>query len=167
MPRTAHATLRFEAEMRRQLLARHLQTKPLRAVLGRRDECHGSCGSEQDDIASSDIYDSVVVTDDRFAGILNRDEIVLHVITANVQFRPLHAGCVTGEIHCSESEDAPRAHLACEDVGSASRTKTSKILAQCRYETVIIQFWSAEKLIVWLHYRLHGSIILQVYSHGL
>src|ERR1700761_7275110 len=160
MPRTAHATLRFEAEMRRQLLARHLQTKPLRAVLGRRDECHGSCGSEQDDIASSDIYDSVVVTDDRFAGILNRDEIVLHVITANVQFRPLKAGSVAGEIHCSESEDAPRAHLAGEDVGFASRSKPSPILAHGSSETVIVQFWSAEKIVVRVHHRLHGTIIL-------
>jgi hypothetical protein len=93
-PATACAILRLEAEMRRQVLARHLQTKPLRAVLGWRDECHGSYGIEQDDIASSDIYDSVVVNDDRFAGILICDLTVLLLIAANVQFRPLHAGCV-------------------------------------------------------------------------
>ena len=48
---------------------------------------------------------------------------------------------------------------ACEDVGFASRTKTSPILAQCSYETIIVQFWSAEKIIVWLHHRLPREII--------
>ena len=82
------------------------------------------------------------------------DEVILHSITANVQLRPVNADSVAGEIHRSEPEDPPRAHPACEDVGSASRTKTSKILAQCGYETVIIQFWSAEKIIGRPHHRL-------------
>ena len=132
-----------------------------RPVLGLRDECHGSCGIEQDDIASSDIYDSVVLNDCRSACKLNYGVIVLHVITANVQFRPLNAGSVAGEIHCNESEDAPRAHLAGEDVGFASRSKPSPILAQCSSETVIVQFWSAEKIVVRVHHQLHGAIILQ------
>src|SRR4029077_9986219 len=110
-------------------------------------------GIEQDEFASSGIYNSVVLNDCRSARQLSYDEVILHVITANVQLRPVNADSVAGEIHRSEPEDAPRAHPACEDVGSASRTKTSKILAQCSYETVIIQFWSAEKIIVWLHYR--------------
>src|SRR5262249_30982527 len=117
LPATARATLRRETEMRHQAFARYSQTKPLRAVLVRRDERHGSCGIEQDEIASSDLYDSVVVNDGRFAGILNRDVIVLQAITANVQLRSLHADSVAGDIHCSESEDAPRTHPAGEDVG--------------------------------------------------
>ena len=36
-------------------------------VFGLRDECYGSCGIEQDDIASSKIYDSVVLHDFRSA----------------------------------------------------------------------------------------------------
>src|ERR1700750_418801 len=65
---TARAALRLETEMRRQLPARQLQTEPLRvAVLGLRDECHGSRGIEQDDIAGSDIYDAVVLNDCRSA----------------------------------------------------------------------------------------------------
>jgi hypothetical protein len=125
------------------------------------NECHGSCGIEQDDIASREIYDSVVLNDCRSARQLSYDEVILHVITANVQLRPVNADSVAREIHRSEPEDAPRAHPACEDVGSASRTKTTKILAQCSYETIIAQFWSAEKIIVWLHHRLHGEMILQ------
>src|ERR1700759_2541276 len=121
-----------------------------------RHECHGSCGIEQDDIASSDIYDSVVLNDCRSAGKLNYCVIILHIITANVQFRPLNAGSIAGEIRCNESEDAPRTHLADEDVGFDSRTKPSPILANCSSEAVIVQFGSAEKIVVWLHHRLHG-----------
>jgi Protein of unknown function (DUF1403) len=84
-----------------------------------------------------------------------------------VQFRLLKAGSVAGEIHCSESEDAPRAHLAGEDVGFASGSKPSPILAHCISETVIVQFWSAEKIVVRVHHRLHGEIILQASSYGL
>src|SRR3984885_3091520 len=108
---------------------------------------------EQDEFASSGIYNSVVLNDCRSARQLSHDEVILHVITANVQPRPVNADGVAGEIHRSEPEDAPRAYPACEDVGSASRTKTSKILAQSSYETVIIQFWSAEKIIVRVHHR--------------
>src|SRR4029077_17574577 len=121
-------------------------------------------GIEQDEFASSGIYNSVVLNDCRSARQLSYDEVILHVITANVQLRPVNADSVAGEIHRSEPEDAPRAHPACEDVGSASRTKTSKILAQCSYEPVIIQFWSAEKIIVWLHHRLRREIIYQTYA---
>src|SRR4029079_4807504 len=150
---TARATLGFEAEMRNQVLARQLQTKPLRVpVLGLRNECDGSCGIEQDDIASSVIYDSVVLNDCRSACKLNHGVIVLHVITPNVQFRPLKAGNVAGKIHCSESEDAPRAHLADENVGFASGSKPSPIVAHCSSATVIVQFLTAEKIIVWVQH---------------
>ncbi|KGT75670.1 hypothetical protein MA20_31120 [Bradyrhizobium japonicum] len=152
----------FEAEMRNQVLARQLQTKPLRGpVLGLRDECYGSCGVEQDDIASSEIYDSVVLNDCRSAGKLNYGVIILHVITANIRFRTLNASRVAGEIRCDESEDAPRAHLAGEDVGFESGTKQSPILAQRSSETVIVQFWRAEKIVVWVHHQLHGTTMLQ------
>jgi hypothetical protein len=154
--------------MRNQVLARQLQTKPLRfPVLGLRDECYGSCGIEQDDIASSEIYDSVVLHDFRCARKLNHGVIVLHVITANIRFRALNAGRVAGEIRCNESKDAPRAHLAGEDVGLESSTKPSPILAQRSSETVIVQFWSAEKIVVWVHHQLHGTRILQTQWCGL
>src|SRR5262245_65454797 len=154
--------------MRNQLLARQLQTKPLRvSVFGLRNECYGSCGIEQDDIASSEIYDSVVLHDFRSARKLNHGVIVLHVIMANIRYCALNAGGVAGEIRCNESEDAPRAHLAGEDVGFESRTEPSPILAQRSSETVIVQLWRAEKIVVRVHHRLHGSIILQAYSNGL
>jgi hypothetical protein len=79
------------------------------------------------------------------------DVIVLHAVTTNVQFRPLEAGGVADEIHCGESEDAPRAHPAGEDVGFASRSKPPPILAHCSSETVIVQFRSAEKIVVRVH----------------
>src|ERR1700754_3851910 len=60
----------------------------------------------------------------------------------------------------AKSEDAPRVHLAGEDVGFASRSKPSPILAHCSSETVIVQFWSAEKIVVRVHHRLHGAIVL-------
>ena len=146
LPASARATLRLEAEMRHQVLARQLQTKPLR--LPDPKECHGSPGIEQDEFASSGIYNSVVLNDCQFARQLSCDEVILPVITANVQLRPATADNVVDEIHRSEPEDAPRAHPACEGVGSASITKTSKTLVHRSNETVIIQFWSAEKIIV-------------------
>jgi hypothetical protein len=137
-------------------------------VLAPRDERHGRCGIEQDDIASSDIYDFFVLNDCQSAARkLNYGVIVIHVITANVQFRPLNAGSVAGEIRCNESKDASRAYLAGEDVGFGSGTKLSPILAQCSAETVIVQFWSAEKIVVRMHHRLRRATILQAYSHGL
>ena len=66
--------------------------------------------------------------------------MVLHFIRANIQFRPLDAGSIAGEICCDEFEDAPRAHLAGEIVGFESGTKPSPIFAQCGSETVIVQF---------------------------
>ena len=101
------------------------------------------------------------MNDCRSARKPNHGVIVLPVITANILSRTLNAGRVAGEIRCNESKDAPRAHLAGEDVGFESRAKPSPILAQCSSETVIIQFWSAEKIVVWMHYRLHGTTILQ------
>src|SRR5262249_37604593 len=65
------------------------------------------------------------------------------------------------EIRCNESEDATRAHLAGEDVGSENRTKPSPILAQRSSETVIVQFWRTEKIVVWVHHQLHGTTMLQ------
>ena len=159
LPATARAALRLEAEMRHQVLARHLQAKPLRSP--NPNECHGSGGIEQDEFASSGVYNSVVLNDCRPARQLSYDEVILHIITANVQLRPVNTDSVACEIHRSEPEDAPRAHPACEDIGSASRTKTSKTLAQCSYEAVIVQFWSAEKIVVRLHHRLPGQIIFQ------
>jgi len=54
-------------------------------VLGVRDERYRSCGIEQDDIASSEIYYSVVLHDFRSAHKLNHGVIVLRVITANIR----------------------------------------------------------------------------------
>src|SRR5262249_57091924 len=140
---TARGTLRFEAEMRNQVLARQLQTKPLRApVFGLRNECYGFGGIEQDDIAGSEIHDPVVLLDFRSARKLNHGVIVLHVITANIRFRTLNASRVAGEIRCNESEDAPRAYPAGEVIGFEGRTEPSPILAQRSSETVIVQFWS-------------------------
>jgi hypothetical protein len=63
------------------------------------------------------LFEDIVLDDCRSARKLNYDVIVIHVITANVQFRPLNMRSVADEICCNESGDAPRAHLMASRAG--------------------------------------------------